>query len=277
MAKKAQKSKFFRVATEGATTDGRKIEKKWLQEMAATYNPTKYGARIFIEHIRGMNPNAEAAFRCMGDVTALEVRDVEDGKVALFAQISPTDEMVKLVGDRQKIYGSIEVAENFANSGMAYLVGLGITDSPASLGTDILEFAAKNPAANPFSARKQNKENLFSAAVELELEFEEVEDEGPSLLERIKGMFKTQRANDTARFADVHAAVEEIAGVAIGAEEASSQATADLVTLRQEFSDYRAATDTKLQEFTTRLDNTPEPPAPRAKATGGNGEVQTDC
>ena len=69
MAKKAQKSKFFRVATAGATTDGRKIEAVQLQQMAKTYDRAKYGARIFVEHIRGLNP--EWGFRCMGDVIAL--------------------------------------------------------------------------------------------------------------------------------------------------------------------------------------------------------------
>ena len=50
------RSKWFRVAVEGATTDGRKIERTWLSQIAKTYNPITYGARIFIEHIRGLNP-----------------------------------------------------------------------------------------------------------------------------------------------------------------------------------------------------------------------------
>ena len=46
----ATKSRFFRVATEGATTDGRAIEKKWIQQMAKNFDPKKYGARIWLEH-----------------------------------------------------------------------------------------------------------------------------------------------------------------------------------------------------------------------------------
>ena len=34
----ASKSKFFRVATEGATTDGRKIERKGIEQMAKNFN-----------------------------------------------------------------------------------------------------------------------------------------------------------------------------------------------------------------------------------------------
>ena len=48
------KSRFFRVAVEGATTDGRTIEANWLEEMAASYNPATYAARVNLEHIRGV-------------------------------------------------------------------------------------------------------------------------------------------------------------------------------------------------------------------------------
>ena len=53
MTTKKFKSKFFRVALEGATTDGRKIERSWIQQMAKNFDPQKYGARIWMEHIRG--------------------------------------------------------------------------------------------------------------------------------------------------------------------------------------------------------------------------------
>nr|WP_262983677.1 GPO family capsid scaffolding protein [Halomonas elongata] len=42
----------FRVATEGATTDGREIKREWIEQMAANYDPAKYGARIWMEHMR---------------------------------------------------------------------------------------------------------------------------------------------------------------------------------------------------------------------------------
>lgn len=278
MAKKAQKSKFFRVATAGATTDGRNIEASQLQEMAQTYDRNKYGARIFIEHIRGVNP--EWGFRAMGDVLAARTGEVEiDGekRVTLEVQIEPTDEFVALTRKGQKIYSSIEIAPNFAGSDKAYLFGLGVTDSPASIGTEILQFAAQNPAASPFAARKQHKDNLFSEAVEVAIEFEEAEDDGPSLVERITQLFKSKRDSDTARFADVHAAVEQVAGVAGDAQAAADQASGDLAALRQEFGAYRTATDQQLQEFGARLDNTPEPAPRRSPATNTPADVLTDC
>lgn len=56
-------SKFFRVALEGATTDGRNIERDQIIQMARNFNPAKYGARIWLEHIRGVLP--EGLFRHM--------------------------------------------------------------------------------------------------------------------------------------------------------------------------------------------------------------------
>jgi len=47
------KTNFFRVAVEGATVDGRVIERAWLEEMAASYAPATYTARINCEHIAG--------------------------------------------------------------------------------------------------------------------------------------------------------------------------------------------------------------------------------
>lgn len=144
-----------------------------------------------------------------------------------------------------------------AGSGQAYLFGLGVTDSPASLGTDVLAFAAGNPTANPFASRKQAPDNLFSEAVEVEIEFEAVTDTGPSLLDRIKGMFTSQRKDDAARFADVHAAVEAVATVAAAANAACEDNATALADLTQQFSTLREATRAELATFAARLDTTP--------------------
>ena len=271
-----RKSKFFRVAVEGATTDGRKIERKWLTEIAQTYDPQKYGARVFIEHIRGLNP--EWGFRAMGDVVAVKTEEVDiDGekRLALFAQIEPTEEMVKLVAAGQKIYSSIEVNPNFAGSGQAYLVGLGITDSPASLGTEVLAFAAQHPEANPFAARKQAPGNLFTVAEEAAIELEDPEPAAPpSLLAKIRELFSRRAANDDARFADVHSAVEHIA-----TEVAEQQAalTARFATLEARFGELKAANEKAIADLAAKLDHTPARDPQRPAATGASGAVVTDC
>ncbi|HWX02446.1 GPO family capsid scaffolding protein, partial [Collimonas sp.] len=151
----APKSKFFRVAVEGATTDGRVIDRAFIEQMAANFDPQVYGARIWVEHLR--STWADGAFKAYGDVTAVKAEEVELGgvkKLALYAQISPTPELVAMNKARQKIYTSIEINPKFSDTGEAYLVGLAVTDSPASLGTEVLSFATKNTG------------NLFSVAEE---------------------------------------------------------------------------------------------------------------
>lgn len=167
---KSQKTKWFRVATEGATTDGRAIQRVWIEQMAKNFNPAKYGARVWIEHMRGMLP--DSAFAAQGDVLALRTQEVEDGKLGLFAQIKPLESLIAMNKAGQKLYTSIEVDPNFADTGEAYLVGLAVTDTPASLGTELLTFAQQNPAANPLAGRKQSANNLFSAATAFTLELE---------------------------------------------------------------------------------------------------------
>ncbi|VVD78663.1 GPO family capsid scaffolding protein [Pandoraea fibrosis] len=167
----AKKSKFFRVATEGATTDGRTITKQMIKEMAATYDANKYGARINLEHIRGILP--DSPFKAYGDVIALKTDTNADGKLQLLAQLDPTDDLVTMTTkDRQKVFSSIEVDPDFADSGQAYLVGLAVTDNPASLGTEMLAFSA-NAKHSPLAGRKLRPENLFTVAEPAVIEFED--------------------------------------------------------------------------------------------------------
>ncbi len=169
------KTDFIRVAVEGATTDGRVIERSWIDEMATNFNPETYGARVNMEHIRGYS--ADAPFHSYGDVIAVKADDVEielngkkETKRALFAQLDVTDELVELNRKRQKLYTSIEVNPNFAGKGQAYLVGLAVTDSPASLGTEMLQFASK-AKVNPFADRKQHADNVITAAEAVSFNF----------------------------------------------------------------------------------------------------------
>lgn len=275
----AGKTKFFRVATEGATTDGRRIERAWIEQMAKHFNRAKYGARVWLEHYRGIYP--DGPFRAYGDVTAVEARQVEDGKLALFAQIDPTPELVRIVNDqKQKVYTSIEVNPKFADSGEAYLVGLAVTDSPASLGTEMLTFAQQHPDANPLTHRKQDPGNLFSQAVETQIEL--AADEPPAddkaFAARIKDIvakaFGRKSATDEQRFADVAEglngladAMAEQAGKLAELRGAHDALNADFAALKQAHADMLA-----------QIDKTPaERHSQRPPATGGAGLVLTDC
>lgn len=57
----AVKAKRFRIGVEGATTDGRTIERAWLEQMAASYNPQVYTALINLEHIKATPRTARSA------------------------------------------------------------------------------------------------------------------------------------------------------------------------------------------------------------------------
>ena len=206
------KAKRFRVGVEGATTDGREIQRDWLIQMAASYNPSVYTALINLEHIKSYMP--DSTFNRYGKVAALVAEEISDGplagKMALYADVEPTDSLVELVKKGQKLFTSMEVSPKFADTGKAYLVGLAATDDPASLGTEMLAFSA-SAAHNPLANRKQNPENLFSAAAETVIELEEVQDEKPNLFSRVAAMFSKKEQSDDARFSDVHKAVELLA------------------------------------------------------------------
>ena len=271
-------SKFFRVAVEGATSDGRVIDRAMLEQIAASYDPNVYGARVNIEHMRGYSPNSD--FRAYGDVTAVKTGEVEIGgakKLALFAQISPTDELIDLNKKRQKIYSSMEVRPRFADSEKAYLVGLAVTDNPASLGTEMLEFAAKNPNSNPFAARKEKPDDLFTAAEEITLEIEDTPDEGALAKFRAAvagalAKFGAKTATDDARFAAVAEGFEQI-GDAFAAH---VTATEQKLSARDKTISDLQATVAELKAKYSALDTTPTGTT-RPLATGGNGTTKTDC
>jgi len=270
-----KKSRFFRVAVEGATSDGRTIEREWLQQIADSYDPKVYGARVNMEHIRGYSPNSD--FRAYGDVLAVKAEEVDIGgqkKLALYAQIEATDELVEFNKRRQKLYTSIEVRPSFADTGKAYLVGLAVTDNPASLGTEMLAFAAQNPDANPFKLRKEHPDDVFAVAEPMELE---MEDESAGIVASFKATiaaavakFSGKASSDDARFA----AVAEGFRVLGDSFSEHAQATAnhqtqtvhDIAGLREEVN--------KLKQQFAALDST-EVPNTRPVASGGNGYQQT--
>lgn len=282
------RSKFFRVAVEGATTDGRQIERQWLVDAAETYNQNTYGARVWIEHMRSLLP--DSPFRAYGDVVALKTEEVEIAgvkKLALFAQIEPTADLVAMNKARQKLYTSIEIRPKFADTGRAYLDGIAVTDTPASLGTEMLAFSAQNPDANPLQSRKNNPENLFSEAIEAALEFEEIEDEASKVtglfsrvldaLGKSKGKDGQTAANFTELTESLEAVVEHVAG--------QGQAFAAEKLAREEL---QAKHDKLATEFADLVKTLQETPAgnqqnkpdqqfhQRPPVSGGNGAVLTE-
>lgn len=283
MKKKFNTAKWFAIATEGATTDGRNISRQWIEQMAANYNPKTYGARINLEHLRGIVP--DSVFKAYGDILALKAEEV-DGKMKLFAQIDPTDELVEMTTkNRQKVYSSMEVDPDFAGTGQAYLVGMAVTDTPASLGTEMLQFSA-TAKQNPLAGRKQRPENLFSAAEPVTFEFAEVNEgsgqERTSLLDKVKALFAKQRTEAQADFNAFHDDLEQTLTLfaeranALEAQLAEKPDATTLTAMKEQIGQLSGAFDELKNQF-TQLESTPGTSFERSPATGGSQLQQTNC
>lgn len=274
----AKTSKWFVVATEGATTDGRTINSTWIEQMAANYDPKKYGARVNLEHIKWRYMwNDDPHSKCYGDVVGLKTEENAEGKLQLLAQIDPTDDLIKLNKDRQKIYTSIECDPNFADTGEAYLVGLAVTDNPASLGTEMLVFSA-GASANPLNNRKEKAENLFTAAIETELEFEEVKEKGLSVFAKIRALFADKEKTDDERFADQTQAIELLAEQIKETLEKLTALSDDLAKQQTELTEVKATNESIQAKFTT-LEKAPSADFGKRPIVAGEGksEFLTDC
>lgn len=270
------KAKRFRIGVEGATTDGREIQRDWLVQMAASYNPAVYTAQINLEHIKSYLP--DSTFNRYGTVTALVAEEIKEGalagKMALYADVAPTDALVALVKKGQKLFTSMEVSPQFADTGKAYLVGLAATDDPASLGTEMLTFSA-SATHNPLANRKLNPENLFSAAAETVIELDETQEDKPSLFSRVTALFAKKEQTDDARFSDVHKAVELVATEQQGFSECTDKTLSAQETrlssleasLQQQQADF-AALQQQLSNEDSRKDY-------RQRAPGGDAPAGT--
>lgn len=287
--------KFFRVALEGDTTDGRKISRQDIVDCAETFNRELYGVRVNLEHFRGVVPGGP--FDMLGDVVAVKAQEdeidvggVKQKAMGLYAQIEPLPVLTELNKAKQKIYTSIEIGQNCRGTGKAYLVGMAVTDSPASFGTQILEFAAKHP--DYFAPRKLAAENLLVQAHEvpgeaLAAEPAPANPDPTGIFASIKGLLDkftpapaatqmtTESESKPAAGESTPAAADpSIAALAtvVGQLAATTQAFIAQTTTAQ------AKLSADLEAVKTGLEATPANGfTPRPVATGGQGEARTDC
>jgi hypothetical protein len=283
-------SKFFRLATEGATCDGRTISRQDIVDMAETYDRQTYGARVNMEHIRGFS--ADPPFCAYGDVVAVKTEEVQlnvggknEKRLALLGQVEALDPLVTLSAKGQKVYPSVEINPNFAGSGKAYLQGLAITDSPASLGTEILAFAAGLGDKSPFAAKKQDKGNFFSATtdgvmIELEEKPAPAQPESAGLFAAATEFFKQfsrsaeqpgavppvvppAPANDNAALAQLSASIGDgFSKLSAAMAAMSTETKADLGKLRADHDALKASIEN------TDADKSKRPPATGAAGNG---------
>ncbi|MCM2175222.1 GPO family capsid scaffolding protein [Klebsiella pneumoniae] len=215
MAGTAKPRKKFRVAVSGNTVDGREIQPQHLRDAAANYSQEVYGARVNIEHYLSPYPGSD--FGAMGDVAALSTEDITEGplagRTALYAEIEPSDRMVQMTNKGEKVYSSIELHPQFALNGKAYIVGLAMTDTPASLGTERLKFATQQRASVMAFNNQQAEPPMFSEAIEAEVMelTAQRSDEGAKWYSRVMGIISKGQKTDDQRFSQMHQVVEAVA------------------------------------------------------------------
>lgn len=274
------KSKFFRVAVEGDTVDGRKIERAHIEQMAATYDRATYTARINCEHLRGYSPNPP--FNAYGSIDAIKAEEVtlniggkDQKRLALYASFDVNDQAKELTTADQKVFSSIEINPNFANTNKAYLVGLALTDSPASLGTEVLKFSTR---------ADDRKDNLIAISDAFSVEFEDAapaDSEVTGAFAAMKRFFEGFSAPTAPKQEPAAPAVPkptELAAFAATMADGMGK-LADAFTAAQAKTDARIG---KLAEDFTALKGDVEKTRSgnyrqRPTGTGGGDAVQADC
>lgn len=144
-------SYWKRVAISGPTCDGREILPQDLRDMAETYTPATYTAVIWCDHERWPGSHGTVFALRLDDTS----EDLKPGQVALEAQLKPNDKLLWLNDRGEKLFTSVEITPNFAQTGKAYLTGLAVTDEPASLGTQELYFSNRTSKAAFYAASQE--------------------------------------------------------------------------------------------------------------------------
>lgn len=183
-----KRTKPFLLATAGSTVDGRTIDEKMLKEMASSYDPKTYCARLNIEHVRGIT--GDKPFRAYGDIVSLSTDMVDvnfngksEKRLGLFGVFDVTDDAIALNQQGQKLYSSIEINPDFGDKGFAYCMGAAMTDSPASIATERLQFNSTRPGALNFRRDE-------SASLEFADDKGDVTAEGGSFLKALTGVLE---------------------------------------------------------------------------------------
>ncbi|HHS1331950.1 TPA: GPO family capsid scaffolding protein [Salmonella enterica subsp. enterica serovar Infantis] len=267
--------KKFRVAVSGSTIDGREISGELLKAAAKNYDPTVYGARVNVEHIKSVFPNSELC--AMGDVMALSTEDITEGplagRVALNAEIEPTDRMKELTDEGKKIYSSIELYPD-ALDGKPYIMAIAMTDTPASLGTERLKFAAQQREQVMKFSNQHTEAPMFTEAMEAEIIelAEQRSEEGKQWFGRVMELIGKGRKSDSEQFSQVREAVEGVA-----------QSHADLLDRFNDMSRQHDGDHKTIEKLTSELTTLRDQLAgqdgdtkDRFRATGGNTAEMPD-
>lgn len=240
MAKKLELvTDFVCVATSGKTADGREISSADLHAMANSYDPELYTANIWLEHYRFLSN--------FGQVKELKAVD-EGDKTKLYARLAPNARLLELNKEGIGLFTSVEITPKFADTNAAYLTGLAITDSPASIGTTQLHFSKRiNNDVIVGQSEKLEAESLFT---------ENEEQQELSALKRFfTRLFNSENNNnneeepmDKQQFAQLEATITAAIAAGFSAMQAKQEAEQEK-TEPQKFAAEKEKTET--QKFAT--------------------------
>lgn len=218
---------WIRACVAGATADGREIAEQALLEIEETYSPDTYNARIWLEHIRGTG--SDGMFKALGDVVQVKTQRIKSGalagKLALYVKLAPHQDLIDMVRNGQKVHLSVEIDPKLADTGKAYLVGLGVTDSPASLGTGIMKFSTAERTTSLFTVPLQTEPQAFanpSDGADYSLQFAQLHGQNQALTQQLTmltthftKLLEEVRTLKTA-VSETHLIVEEIGNASTG-------------------------------------------------------------
>lgn len=280
------RTKFFRVAVEGPTIDGRVIERKHLEQMAASYDPATYTARINVEHLRGYSP--QPPFNAYGSVAEVKTEEItlnvggkELKKLALYASFEVNNQAKELTAEDQKIFSSVEIQPNFAATNKAYLVGLALTDSPASLATEALKFSTRDDAKKDHLLGVEDTGFTMEFA-DADGSDDELKQAGSFLKKLFRGMIsggdETVITTPAPQPAPQPAPADQFTQLATGMAEGFEKLTAAFSAATAKQDARIAALSQELTGLKGELEKTPVRKFnSRPAATGGGDRILADC
>ncbi|AAW86508.1 probable capsid scaffolding protein [Aliivibrio fischeri ES114] len=260
------------ILTAGPTVDGRNIEQSVIDDIAETYDPKRYNARINEEHWSWSDK--------FGSVLSVEKRDDQ-----LFAVLKPNSLLLSTIEKGQLLHTSCEIRANFQGTGKSYLTGLALTDEPASVGTTEMHLSAKekNKDKSYFSSGATISKDDLSNNIDVDVQ------EDRKFLSRLKQLLslgepdKTQSLEESE---DMNEELKELLQAQTAAVTAlTAQVTSLAATLNKEESapveeennetelaEKVDALSTKLDDVVTKLSNITDEPNRNLAGVDGDTE-----
>lgn len=248
----------------GPTIDGRNIEQKIIDDIAETYNPKLYNARINEDHWQ-YGPK-------LGDVLSVEKRDDE-----LWAVLKPNSRLLSNIERDQLLHTSCEFYPDFASSGRAYLSGLAMTDEPASLGTTQVHLSANSDkckgqeslssgatvSLEMLSGKEHNDQeiktllskifSLFSGNQPASLSKKEDEEEEAEMSKELEALLTKNTEQNEAVATVLSSLADAVTKLSAGKEETSSSEEEEQPDATAELSKTVESLSTQMAELTTKL------------------------